>query len=159
MVLDKTTHYVTGPRKGQLKFLALKKLIKEHQKASQIDIRKLTYEQVLDKLKNNGFVLDHKKSRLSLSTRLGKSKKVLLIKDKPPTSREQLARSQPAGRGSQRGREGAVFTGAQARATTQAAEAAAEERRRRRLAARRRALVSGGFTRGASQPVFLEDEI
>ena len=159
MVLDKTTHYVSGPRRGKLKFPALKKLIKEHEKASQIDIRKLTYDQVIDKLKNNGFVLDHKKSRLSLSTRLGKSKKQLLIKDKPPTSRQQLARSQPAGRGSQRGREGALFTGSQARATAQAAEDRAEERRRRRLAARRRALVSGGFTQGASQPVFLEDEI
>jgi len=159
MVLDKTTHYVSGPRRGKLKFPALKKLIKEHEQAAKIDIRKLTYDQVLQKLKNNGFKLDHKLSLIQTTTKLGRSKKQLLIKDKPPTSREQLARSQPAGRGSQRGREGALFTGSQARATAQAAEDRAEERRRRRLAARRRALVSGGFTQGAAQPVFLEDEI
>jgi len=159
MPLDKTTHYVSGPRRGMLKFPALKKLIKEHEQASKIDIRKLTYDQVIDKLKNNGFRLDHKKARLTTSTRLGKSKKQLLIKDRPPATREQLARSEPAGRGTQRGREGAIFQGAAARATAQAAEDRADARRRRRLAARRRALISGGFTRGAAEPVFTSEEV
>lgn len=159
MPLDKATHYVSGPRRGMLKFPALKKLIKEHEDASKIDIRKLTYDQVIEKLKNNGFKLDHKKARLTTSTRLGKSKKQLLIKDRPPATREQLARSEPAGRGTQRGREGAIFQGPAARAAAQAAEDRAEARRRRRLAARRRALISGGFTRGAAEPIFTTEEV
>jgi len=159
MPLDKTTHYVSGARRGMLKFPALKKLIKEHEQASKIDIRKLTYDQVIDKLKNNGFKLDHKKARLTTSTRLGKSKKQLLIKDKPPSTREQLARSQPAGRGSQRGREGAIFQGPAARAAVQAAEEKAESRRKKRLASRRKALISGGFSRGAAEPVFTSEEV
>lgn len=159
MPLDKTIHYVSGPRRGMLKFPALKKLIKEHEQASKIDIRKLTYDQVIDKLKNNGFRLDHKKARLTTSTRLGKSKKQLLLMDKPPATRQQLARSEPAGRGSLRGREGAIFQGPAARAAAQAAEDREDARRRRRLASRRRALISGGFTRGAAEPVFTAEEI
>ncbi len=142
-----------------LKFPALKKLIKEHEQASKIDIRKLTYDQVIDKLKNNGFKLDHKKARLTTSTRLGKSKKQLLLMDKPPKTRQQLARSQPAGRGTQRGKEGAVFQGATARAAAQAAEEKAEARRKKRLASRRKALISGGFTRGSADPIFLSEEV
>ena len=159
MPRSKDTHYVSGPRKGMLKFPALKKLIREHEDAAKIDIRKLNYDQVLAKLKNNGFKLDHRLSLLQTTTKLGRPKKQLLLMDKPPTTREQLARSEPAGRGSLRGREGAIFQGPAARAAAQAAEDRADARRRRRLASRRRALISGGFTRGAAEPVFTSEEV
>jgi len=158
MSRNKDTHYISGPRRGMLKFGALKKLIREHEQAAKIDIRKLNYDQVLAKLKNNGFELDHRLSLLQSTTKLGRSKKQLLLMDKPPSTRQQLASSQPAGRGSQRGREGALFTGAQARATAKAAEDKAEERRKKRLAARRKALISGSFSRG-DNPVFMPEEV
>lgn len=91
--------YTTGKRKGMLKLPAIRKLVREHAKASKINIDKLTYDQTINKLKNNGFILNHEKMRITTSTRLNKpSKKQLLLMDKPPSTRAELIASKPKGR-------------------------------------------------------------
>ena len=91
--------YTTGKRKGMLKLPAIRKLVREHAKASKINIDKLTYEQTINKLKNNGFILNHEKMKITTSTRLNKpSKKQLLLMDKAPSTRAELIASQPKGR-------------------------------------------------------------
>jgi hypothetical protein len=78
--------YTTGPRKGKLKLPAIRKLIREHAKASKINLDKLTYDQTLEKLKLNGFIINHEKMRVQTSTRLKdgeiKTKRQFLIEDK-----------------------------------------------------------------------------
>jgi len=80
--------YTTGARKGKLKLGAIRKLVREHAKASKININKLDYKQTLTKLRRNGFIINHEDMTIRTKTTLtdgkAKSKKQLLLMDRPP---------------------------------------------------------------------------
>ena len=83
--------YTTGARKGKLKLGAIRKLVREHAKASKINIQNLDYNQTLTKLRRNGFIINHDEMTIRTKTRLtdgeAKSKRQLLLMDKPPAPR------------------------------------------------------------------------
>jgi len=56
--------YLRGKYKGQLKLPAIRRLVRAHNKASKIVITKLNYEQTLEKLRKEGYTIDHDKKKL-----------------------------------------------------------------------------------------------
>lgn len=75
--------YMRGQYKGQLKLVAVRRLVRQHNQASKINIQKLTYEQTLAKLKKNGFDINHEKETIQMiPTKLqpakGRKKKVVI---------------------------------------------------------------------------------
>jgi hypothetical protein len=92
--------YTTGARKGKLKLGAIRKLVREHAKASKINIQNLDYKQTLTKLRRNGFIINHEEMTIRTKTRLtdgeAKSKRQFLLMDRPaPTPAPRRAPPPP----------------------------------------------------------------
>ena len=82
--------YLRGKYKGQLKLPAIRRLVRAHNKASKIVITKLNYEQTLEKLKKEGYTIDHEKKKLISNKVIDlppKKKRVMTNQKKKDTSK------------------------------------------------------------------------
>ena len=100
-MVESSEVYIRGPRKGMLKIPAIKRLVRQHNKASQIKgIANIKdYDTLIKRLSQNGYMVDHKNQMLRQTRgtkyfpiKAEKGLKTLKAKQVKPATAEEIVR-------------------------------------------------------------------